>query len=156
MSKEQLTSFYQAFQKEDGEAMASMYHENAKFSDEVFRNLNAKEAGAMWKMLIERAKGDLKIEFHSIVEGDNSATCIWEARYLFSKTGRRVHNIIRSEMKFKDGKIIDHKDSFNFWLWSRMALGMPGLLLGWMPIIRIKTQRMARKGLDVFIKKNNL
>ena len=153
MSKELITKFYEAFQDGDGQTMAAMYHADASFSDAVFQNLNASEAGAMWQMLIERSKGDLKIEFHSLEEGDGSATCIWEARYPFSKTGRRVHNVIRSQMKFKDGKIIDHQDSFNFWKWSRMALGMPGVLLGWTPVIKNKVQTMARKGLDDYMNK---
>lgn len=155
MSKELISTFYEAFKNGDGQTMASMYHEDAQFSDAAFKNLNAKEAGAMWNMLIERAKGDLKIEFHSVEEGDDSATCVWEARYPFSKTGRRVHNIIRSEMKFKDGKIIDHKDHFDFWKWSRMALGTSGLLLGWTPIIKNKVQTMARKGLTDYMSANS-
>jgi ketosteroid isomerase-like protein len=156
MSKELITKFYQAFQKGDGETMASMYHPEAKFSDEAFKNLTGAEAGAMWNMLLERSKGELNIEFHTIEEANNSASCVWEAKYPFSKTGRKVHNVIHSKMTFEDGKISDHLDTFNFWKWSRMALGTPGILLGWSPIIRNKVQGMARKGLDEYIKKNNL
>jgi hypothetical protein len=38
---------YQAFQKQDGAAMAACYHPDATFSDPVFPNLKGKEIGAM-------------------------------------------------------------------------------------------------------------
>ena len=94
MSKELITSFYTAFQNIDGEKMAKCYHELAYFSNPVFKNLTSEEASAIWQMLIERSKGKLKIKFHSVEERDDTATCIWEAKYLFSKTDRPVHNII--------------------------------------------------------------
>jgi hypothetical protein len=31
----------------------------------------------------------------------------------------------------------------DFWPWSRQALGAPGLLLGWTPLLRAKVQRQA-------------
>ncbi len=36
----------------------------------------------------------------------------WEAVYPFSETGRIVHNRIRAEFRFRDGKIIEHRDHF--------------------------------------------
>ena len=155
MSKELISSFYKAFQEGNGEAMASMYHPDAQFSDPVFQKLNESEVGAMWKMLIERSKGDLKITLHSIEESEGEVSCIWEANYAFSKTGRRVHNMIKSTMIFLDGKIIDHKDHFNFWKWSGMALGTSGLLLGWSPIVKNKVKGIAQKGLNEYIKKSD-
>lgn len=156
MSKELIIRFYKAFQDGNGETMASMYHADAVFSDEVFQNLNASEAGAMWKMLIERSKGNLKIEFHSIEEKEGSATGIWEANYLFGKTGRKVHNVIRSQMKFKEGKVINHQDRFHFWKWTQMALGIPGILLGWTPMMKNKVRAMARKELNDYMNKNQI
>jgi len=154
MSKELITKFYEAFKSGEGETMASMYHQDALFSDPVFQNLNGTEAGAMWQMLIERAKGDLKIEFHSVEDTEDETTCVWEARYRFSKTGRPVHNVIKSTMIFLDGEIINHQDEFDFWKWSRMALGAPGVFLGWTPIIKNKVQDMAKKGLEDYLNAN--
>ena len=65
-----------------------------------------------------------------------------------------MHNIIDAEFEFKDGKIFRHDDQFDFWRWSRQALGPAGLLLGWTPILRNKVQKTARKGLEDFIAKN--
>ena len=151
MSKELITNFYKSFQQGDGETMGTMYHEDAKFSDEVFKNLTGAEVGAMWSMLLERSKGKLKIEFHSIVEAGNSTSCIWEAKYPFSKTGRKGHNVIRSQMTFKDGKIIDHLDRFNFWKWTRMALGASGILLGWTPFLHKKVRQQAHRSLAAYL-----
>lgn len=151
MSKELITSFYTAFQNLDAEKMASHYHELAYFSDPVFVTLTSEEVCAMWKMLIERSKGQLKIDFHTVEEAEDSASCIWEAKYTFSKTERPVHNVIKSKMTFEDGKIIIHEDSFNFWKWSQMALGMPGLLLGWSPLIKSKVRAQAKSALMTYL-----
>ena len=76
-----------------------------------------------------------------------------EATYTFAATGRRVHNVIDAEFRFENGLIIEHTDRFDFWRWSRMALGAPGMLLGWTPIVRNKVRGQARAGLDAFLAK---
>ena len=151
MSKEIMTSFYEAFQKLDGETMASHYHELGYFSDPVFKNLTADEAGAMWNMLIAHSKGKLEIDFHTMEEGEDSASCIWEAKYTFGKTGRLVHNIIKTNMTFEDDKIILHEDQFNFWKWSKQALGTSGTLLGWTPYLKGVARKQARSSLMSYI-----
>ena len=75
----------------------------------------------------------------------------WEVRYDFTTTGRPVHNKVTAWFEFKDGKIIKHTDSFPFWRWSRMALGGPGLALGWTPLIKKKVQKMAGDNLNKFL-----
>lgn len=131
--------------------MASFYHELAYFSDPAFRNLTADEVGAMWKMLIARSKGNLEIEFHTVEGDEDSASCIWEAKYTFGKTGRPVHNIIKSKMTFEDDKIIIHEDLFDFWNWSRQALGTTGLILGWTPYLKSVVRKQARSSLMTYI-----
>jgi len=76
----------------------------------------------------------------------------WEVRYTFSATGRKVHNLIEAEFQFKDGKIVRHRDRFDFWKWTRMALGLPGLLLGWTPLVQNRVRRIGRANLDKFIR----
>ncbi|MEN9670596.1 MAG: hypothetical protein RL018_873, partial [Pseudomonadota bacterium] len=44
-------------------------------------------------------------------------------------------------------------DSFNFWAWSRQALGAPGLLIGWTPFLRAKVQATANDNLQKFLAK---
>jgi len=153
-NKEILERFYGAFQKGDAATMASLYHPDGYFSDPVFQALTAEEAGAMWTMLIKRSKGNLTIEFHSIEENDDVISCIWEAKYTFSKTNRPVHNVIKTKMTIEDGLIIIHEDRFDFWKWTRMALGQTGTFLGWTPFLKNKVRNQAQTSLQQFISKN--
>lgn len=148
-----LERFYQSFQKRDGDGMCACYHPEVEFSDGAFVGLRGGEAKAMWRMLIERGK-DLTLEFSGVSADDKQGKAHWEAHYTFSATGRRVHNIIDGTFEFKDGLIYRHRDHFNFWRWSRQALGPAGLFLGWTPFLQKKVQQTARKGLEVFIQKN--
>lgn len=150
-SYEQLIrDFYTAFQVRDGERMSTCYHEQAVFSDPAFGRLHGREVGAMWRMLCERGR-DLDISFSHVHADDQKGSAKWEARYTFSSTKRRVHNIIDARFAFKDGKIIEHHDNFNFWRWASMALGPLGTLLGWTPIVHNKVRRQARQGLETFM-----
>lgn len=153
MSKQTLETFYNAFKEGDADKMASCYHDQAVFSDPAFPNLNAAQVKAMWAMLIERAKGNLAIDFHSVIADEHVGQCTWEATYPFSKTGNKVHNIIHATMEFKEGLIIKHTDEFNFWRWSSMALGTPGKILGWTPFLRNKVSKTAMKSLDDYMKR---
>ena len=141
---------YTSFQIKDWQTMQSCYHAQATFSDPVFQNLNAIEAKAMWHMLAAAAQ-DLKVIFGDVKVSADQGTCQWQAWYKFSRTGRNVHNIIEAHFEFRDELIFRHIDQFDLWRWSRMALGAPGVLLGWSPIIRNKIRNTARKGLARFI-----
>ena len=145
-----IETFYTAFQKLDAEAMARCYHADARFSDPVFPDLSATEASAMWKMLCSQAK-NFELTFADVQANDQTGRAHWEAQYDFSATGRRVHNKIDAEFEFQDGKIIKHTDTFDFWKWSRMALGPAGVLLGGTPLLRKKVQRQARERLAKFM-----
>ena len=56
-----------------------------------------------------------------------------------------------ARFRFEDGLIAEHTDEFSFHRWSRQALGTPGLLLGWTPVLRGATQKKARASLDQFM-----
>jgi ketosteroid isomerase-like protein len=142
--------FYTAFQNKDWKGMQACYADQIIFNDPVFQNLTGKEAKAMWHLLLSSSK-DLKVQFTSVKVDEQTGSCSWEAFYSFSRTGRKVHNTVDAKFEFKGGKIIRHTDSFNFWKWSRMALGNPGLFLGWSPIIRNKVRASAETGLKKFI-----
>ena len=146
---ELIQRFYGAFSNLDGDAMAACYAPNAYFSDPVFTDLRGEEPGAMWRMLCGRAK-DLKITLVEHEAGDERGSAHWLADYTFS-TGRKVHNDVHAALRFEDGLIAEHRDSFSFYAWSRQALGPAGLALGWTPIVRGKVQREARAGLDEFL-----
>jgi hypothetical protein len=142
--------FYKAFQAKDFKTMQSLYRDDAGFSDPVFQNLNAKEARAMWQMLISGST-DLKLEYSDVSADDRTGKCTWQAWYTFTSTGRKVHNVIYANFSFRDGRILSHYDKFDFWRWSKMALGTSGLLLGWTPLVLNKVRKTARARLDKFM-----
>ncbi|MEQ8363761.1 MAG: nuclear transport factor 2 family protein [Cyclobacteriaceae bacterium] len=152
-NSELVTKFYTAFQNKDWKQMQECYHDEIHFKDPVFPNLYGKKAKAMWHMLTSASK-DLALTFSNIKINSENGTCHWEAIYSFSKTGRKVHNKIDAYFIFKDGLILEHRDHFDLWKWSRMALGLPGLLLGWTPFMKKKIRLMAEKNLSNFISKN--
>jgi len=144
--------FYSAFQQRDAAGMIACYAPDVQFSDPVFTDLRGPRAGAMWRMLCARGK-DLKIEFRDVRADDTSGSAHWEAWYTFSTTGRKVHNIIDATFEFRDGKIAKHTDRFDLHRWSGLALGLPGKLLGWTPLLQNKIRAMAKKGLDDYLAK---
>lgn len=145
----QLRRFYDAFQKRDAATMAAAYHPEARFDDEVFHLRGAAEIGAMWEMLCTRGE-DLVLTYEILRAGPEDGEVRWVATYTFSGTGRRVVNEIHAHLHFRDGRIVEHRDVFDFWKWSRQALGLPGLLLGWSPMLRRKVEATAAKGLASF------
>ncbi|QKZ03203.1 nuclear transport factor 2 family protein [Pseudomonas eucalypticola] len=144
-----ITRFYLAFQRLDAEAMAASYTDDVVFSDPAFGTLRGQDAGDMWRMLAARAK-DFSLTFDHVHAGDHHGSANWTATYLFSQTGRTVVNHIHARFVFRDGKICEHHDHFDFWRWSRQALGTPGLLLGWTPLLKGKVRGQALKGLRAF------
>ena len=147
--------FYAAFARLDGAAMQACYAPDASFSDEVFTLNGAREIGGMWRMLCEatqakpESKAHWKLETRDITE----RSAHWDAHYLFSATGRQVLNRIDAEFEFNaQGLITRHCDRFDFWAWARQALGAPGLLLGWTPLLRNKVRAQAAANLKRFLK----
>jgi hypothetical protein len=106
----------------------------------------------MWRMLNARAK-ELEVSFRDVQADDAQGSAHWEARYPFTQTGRRVHNVIEARFEFRDGKIVRHRDTFDLWRWTRMALGLKGVLLGWLPPVQRAIQKQAAKGIDDFVAK---
>jgi ketosteroid isomerase-like protein len=146
---ELIQRFYEAFARLDGDSIAACYGPGARFSDPVFKDLAGEEPGAMWRMLTSRAT-DLKVTLVGHEADEQRGSAHWLADYTF-RTGRKVHNDISAEFRFKDGLIAEHRDSFSFYAWARQALGPVGLALGWTPLLRAKVQREARTGLDEFL-----
>lgn len=151
--KELIIKFYTAFAGLDAETMATCYHPEAVFNDEAFVNLRGKEPAQMWKMLIERSKGNLKINCSNVQASTEKGSADWVAEYEFSATGRRVTNHIHAEFEFKDGLIYRHTDRFDLHKWAGQAMGFKGWLLGGFPFFRKKVQENARQALDRFIQK---
>lgn len=152
---DRITRFYEAFRALDAETMQATYAPNAEFEDEAFSLRGRDEIGAMWRMLCtavrDKGRADWKLEFGGIDCDDEVGIAHWEPTYRFSATGRIVHNIIDAQFEFdQDGLIRKHRDRFDFWRWSRQALGLPGVLLGWSPLLRNKVRAQAAANLAKF------
>jgi hypothetical protein len=147
-NQQTLEKFYSAFARLDPETMATCYAPDAQFDDEVFSLRGKSEVMGMWRMLCEatQAKGaDVwKLQFRDVEADGNRGRAHWDAHYRFSTTGRIVDNSIDAQFEFDpQGQIVRHRDRFDFWRWSRQALGAPGVLLGWTPMLRNKIRDRA-------------
>jgi ketosteroid isomerase-like protein len=148
-----ITRFYTAFNVKDATDMGACYHDEATFSDPAFPDLDARGVRGMWSMLCGNAGEDFRGEVSNIKADATTGSAHWDAWYTFGATGRTVHNRIDATFTFKDGLIVSHVDEFDFHTWSRQALGMAGLLLGWTPFLRNKVQATAGKQLTRFLEK---
>jgi limonene-1,2-epoxide hydrolase len=152
---DRIRAFYRAFEQLDGEAMQAAYADDAQFDDEAFSLKGAREIGGMWRMLCETVKAKGRDDWKLVVSDITANSAHWEPTYRFSATGRLVHNIIDAEFSFApDGRILRHRDRFDFWRWSRQALGAPGLLLGWSPFLRSKVRAQAKANLQRYLAKS--
>jgi len=149
-----IRKFYTSFGNRDARGMAACYHPDVRFSDEVFTDLDGAGARGMWQMLCERGK-DLKVEFSDIQADGSSGRAHWEAWYTFSATGRPVHNKIDARFEFRDGKIIRHRDIFDFPAWASQALGATGWLLGWSGFLKNRVRSRAAMTLAAFLRERS-
>ena len=147
---ELIQRFYAAFDRKDGDEMAACYAPDARFSDPVFQDLRGEEPGAMWRMLTGGST-DLQVELLEHDASDEAGSAHWLAHYTFTQTGRHVDNDVKASFRFQDGKIAEHRDQFDFYRWTRQALGPTGLLLGWTPIVQGSVRKRARARLDDFM-----
>lgn len=138
-----INDFYSAFKAKSFKGMQECYHDEAEFHDPVFQRLTSAEVKAMWQMLLS-SSNDLKVTYETVSAGDERGRCRWQAWYTFSSTGNAVHNVVNAAFEFRDGKIYRHRDDFNFWRWSKMALGPVGYLLGWTPFLRNRIRSTAK------------
>ena len=150
---QRLRAFYEAFNRRDAAAMAELYAADASFSDPAFPGLTGAEVPAMWASLCSSAT-DLRVELMAATADETSGTAHWEAWYAFGPGKRPVHNVIHGTFTFRDGKVVAHTDGFDFWVWSRQALGAPGWLLGWSGFLRGKVQAQARQRLRGWMEKH--
>src|SRR5674476_592036 len=147
-----IETFYTAFQNKDAETMVSCYHDDIIFCDPAFGELKGDDAKAMWRMLCRNAS-DLKIEFSDISASLKKGSVHWQACYTFSRTGRKVHNVVNAEFDFKDSKIIKHIDYFNLHKWATQAFGLKGRFFGGTNFFKNKLNKQTNKMLKEFKKK---
>jgi hypothetical protein len=155
VNQARIEAFYAAFSRLDAEAMRAAYAPDARFEDPAFTLQGRERIGAMWAMLCDAAQKKGRDVWRLEVSRITDHSAHWEPHYRFSATGRLVHNVIDASFVFDaQGLITEHRDTFDFWRWSRQALGPAGLLLGWTPILRNKVRAQAARNLDAFVSKS--
>jgi hypothetical protein len=147
---ELINSFYGAFQRADHRAMNACYGRSIRFSDPVFRDLEGDQVRAMWHMFCESGS-DVVIGYSDVSADDRTGKAHWEATYSLSGSDRVIHNVIEAEFVFRDGSIYRHRDSFDLWKWTRMALGTSGTLLGWSGPVKNRVRGTAMRQLNKFM-----
>ena len=146
-----INKFYSAFQQKDYPTMNSCYSDDIVFYDPAFELLRGDEAKSMWGMLCKNAK-DFSLTYGNIIKLDDEYyTCDWVATYTFSKTGRKVVNSIKANMRFANGEIVEHSDAFSLHKWSSQALGFAGKLFGWNSFFQRKIKNQAKRNLLKFM-----
>lgn len=151
-NKELVTKFYESFSNGNVTGMLACYHKDVVFEDAVFGKLKGERAFKMWEMLLSQKKGDTKINFDNVNATTENGSANWVAEYLYGDKQRKVVNRVSAVFKFKDGKIIEHTDTFDLWKWTKQAMGATGFLIGWTPFMKNKIQQTTNKKLDEFMK----
>lgn len=148
-----IEEFYSGFAAANSTTMCSCYHPEVVFQDPIFGTLQSTDARDMWEMLMAKSQGQLSIKFSNVIGYGTTGAADWVADYLFSSTQRRVINFVHAEFEFKDGLIYRHIDAFDLYQWSKQALGLKGVLLGWTPFFKRKMQQEALQSLRAYQRK---
>jgi ketosteroid isomerase-like protein len=146
---ELIARFYGALARRDAEGMIACYHARSTFNDPVFGELDHDGAAAMWRMLCARGK-DLTAVARDIQASDTEGRAHCEATYTYTASGRFVRNRIDASFTFQEGRIFRHVDRFDLYRWMRQALGVPGTLLGWIPMVQGALRARAARQLAAY------
>ena len=144
-TKALLVRLYDALARADGETMAALYGPDAVFEDELFR-LEGPDVGKMWVGLLSGAK-DFSASYTIARAAADSGTVETTARYRFA--GRPVVNVVLSEIEIAEGRIVRHRDRFDFPRWAAQALGTPGRLFGGFEWFRRRVAKTLARRLGV-------
>lgn len=144
-------NFYTAFSNHNSSEMIKLYHDDVIFTDPAFGMLQGIRAKKMWEMLLANSKSDLNIQYEILDSSNEHATVSWIAKYKFGSQKRLVENHVIASLKVKQGKIVEHHDTFNIWKWSSQALGLSGRLLGWTGFMKKKVQQKTNRALDIYM-----
>ena len=153
-NEKKITEFYAAFKQKDAKMMTSYYHDSILFYDPAFGYLKGDRAKAMWEMICENGS-DLLIDFSNISSDTTIGNAHWEADYTFTATNNKVHNVVDAHFIFKEGKIIQHTDDFDFKAWSKQAFGFFGRTIGQTKFFHKIFTKKANKILDKYIAQKN-
>lgn len=150
-----IEKFYTAFGNLDSETMLTCYHKDIVFQDPAFGVLEGEHVHNMWRMLCDsQTKATFTVTFTNVSVNGKFGFAHWEAQYLFSKTGRKVHNKIDARFEFKDGLIVKHIDQFNLHSWAKQAMGFKGFLFGGTRFFQRKLNEQTKHLLHKYETKN--
>lgn len=150
-NEEIIKQFYKAFSIGDATGMTACYHKEVVFQDPAFGRLEGERAHKMWEMLLSEKTAGTSVTFDNITATSDHGSADWVAKYSFGEKQRSVTNRVSARFKFKDGKIIEHIDTFDLWKWSQQAMGPIGYLLGWSSFMRNKIQNTTNSRLDSYL-----
>jgi len=139
-----LRKLYTSLNQHRYAGMAECYHREAIFHDIAFDLQGKDQIAVMWRMI---CSGDLRATFEVVRADDRSGMAEVVDEYTFAETGRRVRNPIESRFRFRDGLIIEHRDSCDARAWANAALGgFGGFLAGRLRFLRAwKANAMLRR-----------
>ncbi len=149
-NKKTITQFYYSFANGKIDSMQSCYAKDIIFKDPVFGELKGERVTKMWEMLLTKNK-EIQVFVTDIYVGEDTGTAKWKAIYTFGKKKRKVTNFVTATFEIHDGIITKHTDDFDFYKWSKQALGLKGFLFGWTNWFQKKFQKQANLLLDEFI-----
>ncbi|MBI3272445.1 MAG: nuclear transport factor 2 family protein [Planctomycetes bacterium] len=129
-------TFYDAFIKGDVATLQGLYAPDVKFRDEIFTFSDRAGTMGMWRVLVDPKSGG-RFSYEILGADANTATVRWIADYKFPspKFGRKVHNVVTATLVVRNGRIVDHHDSFSWEKWSRQAFPL-GALSSWPPVAK--------------------
>jgi ketosteroid isomerase-like protein len=123
-----LQKLYTSLDSHDYKSMSECYQPDATFHDIAFDLKGKDQIRKMWRMI---CAGDIQATFEVVHADDECGKVELVDTYTFAETGRKVRNPIQSEFRFKDGLIVEHRDTCDARAWAAAALGgVSGFLAG--------------------------
>jgi ketosteroid isomerase-like protein len=123
-----IVRLYTAIQSGDLTTITACYDDHAYFQDIAFRRDGKKKIMEMWRYVCH-GKPQVTFDSSAISADDRKGGGRWEVKYVFGKTdtkpGRPVDNAISSAFTFRNGLIVEHRDSCDAMEWARQALPLP-------------------------------
>jgi ketosteroid isomerase-like protein len=129
-----LQQLYTGLDQREHQAMTDCYHADATFHDIAFDLKGKDQIRSMWQMICD---GDIRATFDIVSVDDREGVVTLVDEYTFRETGRRVRNPIESRFRFRDGLIVEHRDSCDPRAWAAEAIGgVGGFLAGRLHFLR--------------------